>query len=231
MSIKKNRIFVVISAVLVVVITSLIFHYTQNYYRNSALGKRYFNKGYYSKALPYLQAAYKSKPASFEVGQYLVWAYDRLGRKNEALGILEALSQTYPEDFGARRLLADLHYGVGDYTEAEKHYRHALVIKSNLTVQRKLAEVLAWQKKYNQSATILERLHNKNPRNYKITEFLADVYSWNGQYDKAIELYSKLLSSKNADKNIIMKLADVLRYAGRDEQAIELYDKYIQKIE
>lgn len=220
----------VISTVLVVVITSLIFHYTQHYYRNSALGKRYFNKGYYSKALPYLQAAYKSKPASLEAGQYLVWTYDRLGRKNEALGTLEALSKTYPEDFEARRLLADLHYGVGDYTEAEKHYRHTLIIKSNLAVQRKLAEVLAWQKKYNQSATILEQLRNKNPQNGQITEFLADVYSWAGQYEKAIKLYNELLASKNSDKDVILKLADVLRYTGRDEEAIELY-KYIQKLE
>lgn len=224
MGTKTRKIAIVLTALSVITIATLIFHHTQSFYKDFARGRRFFKKTRYQKALIYLTSAANTKPDSPESLRYLVSTYEKLGREKDVLEKLQALSQLGQDDLETKRWLADIYYGLGDFAKAEESYRQLLSSKRDPLIQRKLAEVLAWQKRYDQSVNILEQL----PENQENIELLADVYTWSENYDKAIMLYSRLIASKEANPDIILKLADTLRLAKRDKEAIVLYKQYIR---
>lgn len=214
----------------VIFTTTFIFHQTQSFYKNFTRGAKHFDAGRYHRALPFLVSAYKMEPQNMKGATLLLWCYTRLGMREEAKDVLETIWCAKPGDIGVMEELADALYGLEDYGRAEGLYRRILQERRGVRVEKKLAEVLVWQKKYEEAKPLLQKLMRTKARDLDFMEFIADIYSWSKEHDKAIELYEKLLSYGRRTDDITLKLADELRYAGRNEEAIELYNRYIEQV-
>jgi tetratricopeptide (TPR) repeat protein len=221
----------VASGFLIITATTFAFQNTQGHYRNYSLGARCFEQGKYLDAVLYLNRAHKVRPNDLETTKYLVLTHKELGNKIYALKLLGNLVEIAGTDASTKRELGDIYFGLDDYVNAEKYYRQSLLMKSDTSVQKKLAEVLGCEKKYGEATAILERLIGQKPGDYEASELLADIYSWDKEYDKAISLYYKLMSStsRSGKKSILLKLADIMRYTGRDEEAVLLYNQYLER--
>jgi predicted Zn-dependent protease len=143
---------------------------------------------------------------------------------------LEKFSQINQSDIKNIEWLGDTYYGLKKYDLAQRYYQSFLENKPNsYNVRKKLAEVLVWQKNYQDAFPILQAQLKDRPQDSQTKELLADVYAWSKDYDNAIKLYKELLENKTGSdkKDLALKLAETLRYAGKNAEAIELYKKYI----
>ncbi|MBW8002137.1 MAG: hypothetical protein FVQ80_08945 [Planctomycetes bacterium] len=139
---KINIIIELLTTVMLIVLFTLIFQYTQVHYKNFVRGQRHFKKAKYQKALPYFITAFKTKPKNLETAQYLVWTYQRLDRNKEMAQALKTMTKINPKDYKSKNWLADTYYAMSDYQNAEQYYRDSLTLKEDDAVRRKLVEVL-----------------------------------------------------------------------------------------
>lgn len=228
-SVHARKIILSSFTVFIIFLTTAIFHQTQTFYKVFARGSRYFEKQRYYKALPFLTMAFKMEPQNSRAATYLLWSYVKSGMNSKARNVLadmQTMSSKGPEFI---KNLADAYYALKEYPQAEELYRQILAQREDPDAEMKLAEVLAWQKKYDEAIPILEKLIKSNPGNLKLTELTADAYSWSKRYNQAVELYKKLETRGCNSKEILLKLADALRFSGRDEEAIKLYEKYLKE--
>lgn len=223
---RKTLIAVIAVALAIIGATSAVFHVTQDAYKAFMLGRRHFDAGRYGDALPLLVRAHDRQPANQEVTRYLLWTYDKLGRQEDARRVLDRLVEQAPQDSASMLWLADLSAAVRDYARAEQLYRTLLARGGLAAVRRKLAEALAWQKKYPEALAELSALRQENPADAAAAELFADVSAWSGDYGRAIEVYRQLLEGTGADKRLYFKLAEALRFAGRNDEAVEAYKRY-----
>lgn len=224
-----RRLVLSLSVILIILITTAIFHSTQSFYKAFAQGKHYFEKFQYQKAIPYLVSAFKMDPCNVRAAKYLLWAYEKSDMKDKLRETIDVVLRCNPRDPALLVQLADTCYWLSDYGRAEDLYRKAAAAEPTFDTKRKLAEVLSWQKKYDEAIPILEELVKSEPRDFKLVELLADVCSWAKKYDRSIELYKRLMASDYKSKEIALKLADTLRYAGKNAEAVEIYNKYLEK--
>lgn len=224
---RRTTLIAVIAAALAVIgATSAVFHVTQGSYKAFMRGQRQFAAGRYGEALPLLARAYDLDPANRDIARYLLWTYDRLGRKEDARRVLERLVQQSPQDAASMLWLADLCAAVRDFARAEQLYRTLLARAGSPAVRRKLAEALVRQKKYPAALAELAVLRRENPADAAAAELFADVSAWSGDYGRAIEVYRQLLENGAGDKRVYFKLAEALRFAGRNDDAVEMYKRY-----
>ncbi|MBN2106190.1 MAG: tetratricopeptide repeat protein [Deltaproteobacteria bacterium] len=224
---KRITLFAVIASALAILGgTSAVFHLTQDAYKAYMLGRRHFDAGRYGEALPLLTRAHALEPGNREAARYLLWTFDKLGRQEDARSVLEKLVQQAPEDTASVLWLADLSAAVRDFARAEALYQKIITREPSPEIRRKLAEALAWQKKYAGALAELTLLRNEIPDNAASAELFADVSAWSGNYGQAIDAYRELLDRRDVDKRIYFKLAEALRFAGRNDEAVEMYRKY-----
>lgn len=212
----------------VIIGTTFLFHMTQTFHKDFSKGEKFFKRGGYMMSLGYLIPAAQAKPQNAEVLKYLAISYDKLDRKEDVLKSLQALESIGDKDPAVREWLADAYYGNDYLAAAERIYRNILETANKPDIRRKLAEVLAWQKKYDQAEVLLVQLCKDDHRDYKSCELLADIYAWDKKYDQAIKLYKQVMSLDSKNHDVILKLADVLRYSGKDRESIRLYKQYIK---
>lgn len=221
----KSRKFALSCLTLSVIgVTSFVFHATQSYSKNLAMGQRLFEQGEYRRALSRLTEALQTKPSDTNVRTYLAAIYDQLGQRKQVLQELEALAELDHNNLDVLLWLADLYAEFNEFEKAQTYYVKYLIREKTPDVQMKLAQVLAWQDKLDQAVFVLERL----PETQDNLAFLADVYTWNQQYEQAAGIYRTLLDLVQTEPDMILKLADVLRYARRDKEAVVQYKKYLK---
>jgi len=225
-----SRKFILASFTLLIIFsTTYLFNATQSFYKIFTRGEKYFNAGRFYEALPFMISAFKMEPNNPKAASFLLWTYSKLGMKNQARRTLHSIEKSMPKDAKLAEVIGDGYYSLEDYPDAEKAYRAAWDLTGNDEVKRKLAEVLAWQRKYNEAIPLLKEALKKNPRDAQLMEFLADVLAWDKKYDEATKLYKKLLSHGYDKDAVLMKMADALRFAGKDEEAIKLYERYLKE--
>jgi predicted Zn-dependent protease len=227
-----RRLLIVGFALLIVGATTLIFHQTQSFFKNTVRGTRNYDNGDYMQAIIYLEASQKQQPDNMQTLQYLTWSYSKLGKNKELLATLDTMSKKNPDDLETKKWLADTYYGLNDYANAQRYYEQIFKAEKEPEILRKLALVTTYQKKYSLAAPMLNELISQNPEDVKLIELLADVFSWSGNYEDSEQLYRRLLGRANKAKvnkqRISLKLADTLRYAGKDEEAVMYYARVMK---
>jgi tetratricopeptide (TPR) repeat protein len=222
-----RKIILALAIIMIIAATTLIFHQTQSFYKLYSQGERLYKQAEYEKAARFFLAALKLKPGSLKTAAHLLWTYERLDDKDALLQAAERVLALNPKDSEIVRELGDIYYSFLDYPKAEVLYRRALALKTDALVKKRLAEVLAWQKKYPEAALLLEELARQKPGDAQLIEFLADIYAWEKEYDQAALLYRRLLSQRKRSPELVLKLAEVLRFSGNDAEAIKLYNQYL----
>lgn len=224
----RRKILIVIFALLIIALTTALFHLTRAFYKNYSLGMRHFQKSDYSRALDFFQRALNEKPGSPEALIYAARSHLELGEDDEAAGMLEALAKSPRAKADHLEEAADYYYGMGRYGEAEQLYRIVLKKEPGTRPKRKLTETLAWQGKYDEAADLIGALLEEDPGDPHLVELAADIYSWSGRYSRAAELYRELLDAGYRERETAFKLAETLRLLQKYEEAIRLYEKYLE---
>ncbi|MDD3295821.1 MAG: tetratricopeptide repeat protein [Candidatus Omnitrophica bacterium] len=224
-----KKIILSLTVILIVSVTAYIFNYTQKPYMQFSQGLRSYREHDYKKALPYFRYFYQTNPDNLENIFYLLQVYEKLDMQDDSIFLLEHLQAVKPRDVKLAEYLGDIYYSMDEYDKAEKVYRKILGEKRSVEVMRKLAQVLAWQKKYDQAVIALEYVISRDNGDGESRELLADIYVWVKDYDKAVALYKKLLLNKDESKDVLYKLAQALRFSGKNEEAIGVYKEYLNK--
>lgn len=180
-------------------------------------------------ALAYLSSASAAEPNNGEILLYLASTYDKLGRKENVLETLEAIHKIDSKNLKVKNWLADTYYAKNEFTEAEKLYQQSLAEKHDSTLQMRLAEVQAWQKKYGKAVITLEQQTKQNPNDVRALKLLADVYIWNKKYDKAFDILTKLHKKYPQDNSISLRYAMISiaqkDFAGATELCRQILEK------
>jgi tetratricopeptide (TPR) repeat protein len=113
------------------------------------------------------------------------------GRNLEALNLLSGLDATDAADLSLR---ISLHCAEKDFDAAEKDARQlAVQARGDFEAQYRLANVLSWNKKYDEAAAIYGKLSEAKPDDSRLPPRLAEIALWSGQYDVALDRYYRLL--------------------------------------
>ncbi|MFA7677488.1 MAG: tetratricopeptide repeat protein [Candidatus Omnitrophota bacterium] len=222
---------IILSLVVIFIVgtTAFFFNYTQKPYMQFSQGLRSYRAHDYKKALHYFRYFYQTNPDNVENIFYLLQVYENLDMQEDSIALLERLQAVKPRDVKIAEYLGDIYYSKNEYNKAEKVYRKILGKKKSVEVMKKLAQVLAWQKKYAQATITLEYVISRDSGDEQSLELLADIYVWIKDYDKAVSLYKKLLSKEGESRDVLYKLAQALRFSGKNEEAIEAYKEYLNK--
>jgi tetratricopeptide (TPR) repeat protein len=228
-----RKLIVSLAVVIIVFGTTAVFHLTQASYKAFSAGENLFRHGHFEEALPFFLTANQIKPRDVKAGIYLARTYKILKFDDKARSVMESLFVSNSKDAAIVLEMGDAYVSIGDFGQAEKLYRSALglilVSPVRLKTEIRLAEVMAWQKRYEESIAMLEGLYKKHPRNFKVMETLADIYSWSHDYERSIALYEKMISMSPRNRRVMPKIAEVLRYAGRYEESLEVFKRYLSE--
>ncbi len=113
-----------------------------------------------------------------------------VGKNKQALDLLAGLEATDAADLSLR---ISLHAAEKDFDAAEKEARQlAAQAPDDFEAQYQLANVLSWNKKYDEALHIFEALAAKSD-DPRLAPRLAEIALWSGQYDAALDRYYRLL--------------------------------------
>jgi tetratricopeptide (TPR) repeat protein len=99
------------------------------------------------------------------------------------------------------------------YSEAIAHYRQYLTASpSDDDARFRLGRVLAWDKQFAESESILQEFSKKYPENSEGIVQLARVLRWDEKYPEAVEAYRKGLQLQPRNPAIHLELAQVYSY-------------------
>lgn len=117
----------------------------------------------------------------------------------------------------------------GDYSEAERCYRHLLEIdKNNLFALRGLGDVCKKMGRHQEAIRLWNQYLVLRPRDKHVMTRIADSCKALLQFDKAEEAYRQIIQFDPSDRFALTGMADLQHRIGQDEKAIEYYEKVLQ---
>ena len=154
-------------------------------------GKAAGDDGLLKRAGALLDQAAALRPEKPAERRELAGVLASAGRNLEALNLLSGLDATDAADLSLR---ISLHCAEKDFDAAEKDARAAgRTGRGDFEAQYRLANVLSWNKKYDEAAAIYGKLSEAKPDDSRLPPRLAEIALWSGQYDVALDRYYRLL--------------------------------------
>jgi tetratricopeptide (TPR) repeat protein len=130
-------------------------------------------------------------------------------------------------------LLGDSYMIEQNYDRSVKQYREALAKDpQNAKVRTSLADVLSWQKKYDEAISEYHRTLKflKTPMEIlEVEKKLASVYVWKRDYLEAEALYQELMAQDPGDAKNTIALAEVCLRLGKTEESKRLLRGVLEK--
>ena len=162
--------------------------------RSFFLGISYLESGRANAAHANLKDAYDADTSDTTVAILLTEAKVKLGKMDEAMGLLERLKKKCDEN-------PDYHYALGlyyDYSgnreEAEKCYEHALELDNAHSKSTfRLAYNLDLKGEEEKATELYEQLRKARPMYVEAIMNLGLLYEDNGQYQKAADCFKSVL--------------------------------------
>jgi len=175
-----------------------------------------------------MRAEASSSPLGPEAMAAVAQAYASEDRPTDAIAVLEALLEAYPDWGPAWAALGDLWVGTGQSSQAVEAYRRfaELAPEARPYAQLKIAMLL---RDTGDHAGVIEELSAADlagmpaSRRAEVLELLAESYAETGAYDEALATYDAILSfSQYADYRALLAYhqAVVQLEAGREDQAL-----------
>ncbi len=127
-----------------------------------------------------------------------------IGNDDKALPLFLKVIKAEPEQPAPYFHVAELYKKHNDYTEALYYAGRAAELEpENVFYQLLYTEILTYFQRYDEAASILESLVEKNPRDRSLIARLAMVYEMKDDNKKAIEAYDRLEKVIGIDEGII----------------------------
>ena len=118
-----------------------------------ALGKTYFNKNDFDRAALHLRIAVEAQPNDVETHRFLISAYDRLHRPNDAIAQLLESARLSGHDIGLYRDLGNRLAGMGKYEESERAFTNIVEMMPNESESHQaLAEIRQKQERWSEAS-------------------------------------------------------------------------------
>lgn len=179
------------------------------------------------KALPYLERA-AGDTKDGQVILALAEVYGRVGRKAEALKLMEGL-QT---DLGANPTywfnLGVLRSQSGDNDGAEVAYRNALQLDPNeLDTLNNLGLLLFKKRKYDEAADMFDKLAGLNPSSASAKLNLASSLAMAGKLTRATEIWKEVIKTEPSRLDVRLDLAAALWKIGDKDGAKYHYSQIL----
>lgn len=127
----------------------------------------------------------------------LIGIDERMGQPGRALEALAELERDQGLDYDGLRRMAELHLRLDDRAGAERALRRALALRpQGGEATLRLADLMAWDKRYAEAQVILQGVLAAHPDNAQARLRLARLLSWQGQNQAAIAQYRQALGDK-----------------------------------
>lgn len=196
------------------------------------LGKVYFQKGEFPKAIECFEQYLTLNPSDNEYLYALSNTYRVYGKLNLAADIAERLYLRDQKHFLNLMNLASIYYGLRVYSRAENMIKRALNIQPENQQATLLYEAIreaaiekASMANPSKSLSVYEKLKIENEH---LLEQAEEKYK-NKEYQSALVLYEQLLDEENIENSrILLKIANCHSFLNRLEQAILFYDRALK---
>jgi tetratricopeptide (TPR) repeat protein len=159
-----------------------------------------------------------------------------LGKSKAALALLAGLEATDAADISLR---ASLYAAEKDFDAAEKEARRLVEVSSagagEYEARLQLANVLSWNKKYEEALHIYQKLAEAKPDDARLPPRLAEIALWSGQFDIALDRYYQLLKADWRQPDLWHGYVDAAAAARtlpsdpHKEMLLHIYEKLLEK--
>lgn len=140
-----------------------------------------------------------------------------------------ALLKKDPNNVAARLELADIYLRDQNYPGAIEQLRAASDLKKDdAGLRRRLAQVLSWNRQYDESADVYEELVTAQPQDEALRLEYARVLSWKRDYPASIGEYRKILDQNPRNTSARLELARVLSWSRQYDQALTEFDAVLR---
>lgn len=124
----------------------------------------------------------------------------------------------------------DAAWNAGDLAAAERLYAARLAADSaDERALYRLALLLAWDRRFEPSLALFDRLVALAPGDADVRRERAKVLSWARAYDRSIADYRALVRRDATDRSALLGLAQVLSWSGRFDSAAAWYGRLLEQ--
>ena len=124
---------------------------------------------------------------------------------------------------------ADAAWNSGDLESARRLYAERVAAdSSDARALHRLALLLAWNREFDPSLTLFDRLLVVTPGNVPAQVDRARVLSWAGRYGESIQGYEAALAVSPTDRRARAGIAQVLAWSGRPDSAAVVYRRLLE---
>ena len=171
-------------------------------------------------------------------------AYDLFNAQKyaEALRVLDSIPYSQMND-SLKILRIDACIILKKNDKAERLCRDYLKVNSaSLKVRFKLAEILSWAGRYDESITEYEKILAKSPDDIQVRRKLAFVLSWKSDFESAIKQLNPTLATRKQKTSVIVDkysavsdvdaevmLGNLYVWTKKYNEAVEIFEKIIKK--
>ncbi|MBI1783607.1 tetratricopeptide repeat protein [Candidatus Sumerlaeota bacterium] len=207
------------------------------------LGKIYFDRNDYPKAIGYLDQALKNMGGGFgapnfaDCHYYLALAYRRTDKLEDAIKLLRALLEIQPARYEAICELAEIYFDLSDYNNAIGQFRRGVNVEpSNYRAYIGAGRTLRRIEKYNEAIVMYEQLIKLKDDNYHYFFEMGLTYTALNRHERARDTYLKVIEmvGKSTDPNAAetrSMLGDVYTYLAIANLALKKYNESLEQLD
>jgi tetratricopeptide (TPR) repeat protein len=188
----RRTIFFASILIIISLLVTLFYHETQKASINYYLGRKYFEKGVYDKAIFFYQNALAMDPGLIDALIDLAYSYQWVGDKKKAIELFEK-ALTFRQDNDLRAALAQSYAWAGEYKKAISVYEGLEGTMGSVKIKKELAQVYIWDGQYDKAKNILTQLLVKHPADREAKLLLAKALQYSGESKMAVDMYEELL--------------------------------------
>jgi len=185
-------------------------------------------KGQYERAVELFGRALAKKPADQGFLTGLVESLLKLGRKTEALPLVEQLCRLAPANADFQRQFALLAFDAGDYETALPYLvRLAEQKNADQEILIRTAQVHA-RLGLAAAAAYWQRVVVREPENAEANGWLGDYYEKKGQADRALPHLLALLGRESGNTSLLARIGTLYVKDGQHRKAVGYFEQHLQ---
>lgn len=235
---KKRTLLLAAILVVLSIITTLIYRYTQQANVNYYQARRHFIEGKYNKAIPLYEKVLTFDPFHVDALKDLAHSYQRTGKYEKAIDTFQKVLSHKPQEIEIKKSLAKTYSWNKEYGKAISLYKEVIAATDDIEVDSKarllLAKALHYSGEAEKAIVIYKDLLGEKveeegtPERKKIIELLSEAYMIGKDYESAATQYREILKEDPANAKARNALADILSWEKEYAESIREYEKLLE---
>ncbi len=206
------------------------------------VGKIYFDRGDYPKAITYLEQALKIMDAGYgsanhaDCRYYLGLAYRKTEKDEEAIRMYKSLLEIQPDRYEGICELGEVYYELSKFKEAIEQFQKGVKIEpAQYRAYVGAGRTLRRMGKYQEAVVMYEELIKLRDDNAEYYYELGLTYTELKRHEDAAKIYAqvmKLMEKEDAtDLAVKQRLGEVWGYLGATNIALKKYSEAIEQLD